>query len=137
MPHLWVVKKSCYLGCFKCCLTFLRKRVGINFVPSIVTKDLLIFLEGLQLIGGACIMKNLPDLFLCQWRSDGAWRIAVKPKHEPAFFCMIDMAMKNEGINIFGGEGFTVPIDITRSLILFTRRSGFAMKSLFRKNDSP
>ena len=36
MPHLWVVKKSCYLACFKCCLTFLRKRVGINFVPSIV-----------------------------------------------------------------------------------------------------
>ena len=82
-------------------------------------------------------MKNLPDLFFCQWRSDGARRIAIEPKHEPAFFCMIDMAMKNEGINIFGGEGFTVPIDIARSLILFSWRSGFAMKSLFRKNDSP
>ena len=82
-------------------------------------------------------MKNLPDLFFCQWRSNGSWRIAVEPKHESAFFCMIDMAMKNECINIFGGEGFTVPIDIARSLILLARRSGFAMKSLFRKNDSP
>lgn len=82
-------------------------------------------------------MKNLPDLFFRQWRSDGSWRMAVEPKHEPAFFSMIDMAMKNECINAFGCKGFTVPIDIARSLILFAGRSGFAMKSLFRKNDSP